>query len=247
MAKEKKFKYDILWTEVLNFDEVSELSVYQYLCGSSKKKILKNIPEDKRFERYAAWKNYLEELYGSRDVELLKEFYRYLNNLKRMEKTEKSFFGGFFTPFGSGILTGYLFPKVMELDWLQTFNDFLQIYIEIFRTGSSVSAIALFLLVSVIAIAVLFFILALILFPFGYVIFYIIKNHFSYNLKENFYEDYMEILQELIQRKIEKQQKAETHTFGLQVELPLNSLPTHGCFTSSHMHDTIMVSEKTPG
>lgn len=222
MAKEKKFKYDILWAEVLNFDEVSELSVYQYLCGSSKKKILKNIPEDKRFERYAAWKNYLEE-------------------------TEKSFFGGFFTPFGSGILTGYLFPKVMELDWLQIFNDFLQIYIEIFRTESSVSAIALFLLVSVIAIAVLFFILALILFPFGYVIFYIIKNHFSYNLKENFYEDYMEILQELIQRKIEKQQKAETHTFGLPVELPLNSLPTHSCFTSSHMHDTIMVSEKTPG
>ncbi len=67
-----------------NFDFAIEKIIYSYLCCKNiKKKKVRNLDKELKFESYQQWKNYIRSKYENFDQDHLSEFSRYLNQRLR--------------------------------------------------------------------------------------------------------------------------------------------------------------------
>lgn len=200
--KNKKY-YKRYWKRIFGYEYKSEYRIYKFLCGELKWGEKRKVPVDKRFKTYSEWKVYLKLFYKSKELCELKEFYRYLNCLKRVAYTSNNFYNAFLMPFVVALLAGSIAPKLLELK-LPNIN-----YNEIIDQAqiSWVQQITLLVLIIILVIVIFILLLIIIVLPLTFFIISFFNRASDNKLEADFYEDYMEIINEIIEEK-ERQRKA---------------------------------------
>lgn len=192
----KRKRYCEYWKKRLNYDYKEEYSIYKYLCGGMKhKRQEKKISEDRRFEAYSAWKEYVITCYETADLEKLKEFHKYLNMCSRVEKSEKGMSNTLFLPLYSAFAT-LLLTKIDWTDMVTVSKEFADKMIEY---GWDLGGIMSVLFAIWISIVIVFGLLILV--PIFFMVLQMLKAAISEGEIEVFYNDYMEIINEVIRQK----------------------------------------------
>jgi hypothetical protein len=195
--KNKKY-YKKYWKRILSYDYNSEFKIYKFLCGEIKWREKRKVPVDKQFKSYSEWKNYVELFYKRKELREIKEFYRYLNCMKRVQHTSYKFNDTFLIPFVVALITGSLAPKLLELQ-LPIIN-FEEIFDKIALNALLQKIIVLGLLL-LFVIIIFILIVVMIVLPLTLFIISIFNRVSDYKLEVDFYEDYMEIIKEIINEK----------------------------------------------
>jgi hypothetical protein len=100
------------WKRMLGYDYNSEVNIYKFLCGEIKRRKKIKIPVGKQFKSYSAWKNYLRLSYNKKELGEIKEFYRYLNYMKRVQNTTYGLNDTFIIPFVVALITRQFGTKI---------------------------------------------------------------------------------------------------------------------------------------
>lgn len=196
--KNKKCEYypDEFWSKEFDYDE--EYLIYQYLCGSIKKRKIRRVNEQVRFTRYAAWKAYVYNKFKGEERLQLKEFIRYLNNKNQKLGGIKNIINVVAIPF---LVTG----TVETLNRYFDIFDQLPIdFTEVFAMAMNVQPFLAKLVVVIIAL-VLYILIIVLTFSLPMCMIWIMFD--AYRLaeeaeqKKRFIEDYQEIINELIMEK----------------------------------------------
>ncbi len=187
----KKFNPNIIWKEYYDIDLEYEKIVYRYLCGILKRKKLKRLKIEDRFERYYDWKEYVKLKLGKLDN--MDELYRFLNLKKRGTNSYKEVYGLFCIP-----IFVFLFSE-MIMDFTKIFNNVkIQDIIKVMESLHSLGAKIIVAVFCIIIFALMIIILSGL--PF-FMVYVTIIDHWKANEEANFMEDYMEIIKEMIDEK----------------------------------------------
>lgn len=179
MIKSKKARktLDEIGRRWHNFNFKSEKIIYYYLCCKHiKKKELRNLNDDLKFDEYRQWKHYICNRYQNYSKDKLIEFSRYLNLMIRDKKPSHEYWTIMATAYISMVFTiviNIAMGKHMDLN------------------NNSVWIILLItILLEALFIMFLFFLIVKIMYP-------IYDNH----SEENFLRDYKEIIDDIIEKK----------------------------------------------
>jgi|GEM_PF-827056 predicted amino acid-binding ACT domain protein len=158
-----------------NYEE--EKRIYKYACDSCKKREIKKLSEDRKFNTYLGWKEYVWSRYSCYDKSRLIDFLHFLRlkerNTKPVEKLSELIFAASY---------GFIIAK------------FSNIFLEAQQDIENIKKLVIALIFTVIIIVLI-----------GGS-FFLITNLFmgsisSNNMDRNMYEDYINIIQEIIQSK----------------------------------------------
>jgi hypothetical protein len=183
--KIEKMSYSLYWERVLGYNYNTEFAIYNYLCDRKiKRKELKNLPANKRFNTYSEWENYVKSQYCNAPVSELKEFIRYLNYENRINGNRKILNSNILTPMMVTILSVWVMPFIFEIN---------KNYDRINNLGVS-SNIVKGVLFVIIPMVQVYFVAGVILW------FVIIVSSAIVNNKqeEAYHEDYMKIINDII-------------------------------------------------
>lgn len=192
----KRKRYREYWKERLNYDYNKEYNIYKYLCGGMRHKWQeKKVPKEKRFETYSAWKEHVIACYETRDLDKLKEFRRYLNRCRRVEKSTKGMPNALILPLYSAFATQIL----TKIDWTVMLDASKKFADDMIEYGWDVEIIMSILFIMWLVIVIVFGLLIFI--PIVVMIINILKAAIMEGETESFYEDYIEIMDEVITQK----------------------------------------------
>lgn len=156
--------------EQYNFDFAREKNIYCYVCCSRlKKKELRTINSQYKFESYLDWERYVQNKYKNCSDDQLKQFSRYLNQNIRNVKPGKEYIN-------------ICFPVIVTL----AFSKYLE-YVGVFEWNSNILLVFIYV---VIMFALLLFIMILL----SYILTPLLDN----NIVENMFKDYKEIIDDMI-------------------------------------------------
>ena len=179
MEKKQKRTLDAVGKKNYEFDYVKERNAYMYLCCSRmKKKDKKNLSETRKFNTYKEWNEYIRNKCTTYSDDKLKEFSRYLNQRLRNTKPERDYWN----------LLGPIFLTLL-------FSQLPDIIKEMGNADTS----SLPLLGRVIYILFA----GMIMIPFAYFIWSMVKPIWDNNTDEHFFEDYKAIIDGMIEERKE--------------------------------------------
>lgn len=186
--KKEKMSYKSYWERMLGYNFDSEFAIYNFLCDQKiKKKDLKKVPIDKRFNTYYAWENHVKSQYCNAQLNELQEFYKYLNHKKRGNDNHNILNGNILMPMMITIISVLVMPVVFDIT-----NN----YDKINNLGLSNIFVKKVLLVSI-SLAQLYFVTGCIL----WLVIFTSKAFVNSKQVEVYHEDYMKIINEIIVKK----------------------------------------------
>lgn len=184
MARDKR-GLNKIGKEKYGFDFKTELEIYKYLsCYRMSRKSRRTLSNDKKFDSYKKWKEYIVNTYKEKEYEDLVEFSRYLNQRKRNANTDYSYWG-LIVPILLTILLTNVFGMLSRVN----FGDFPMDNVIV-----TICTLVVWSIVGTLLIIVF-------IFPIFLLIYYILKPYFDTEIEKNFLEDYKEIVDALVNVK----------------------------------------------
>lgn len=156
--------------EQYNFDFAKEKKIYCYVCCSRlKKKELRTINSQYKFESYLDWESYVQNKYKNCSNDQLKQFSRYLNQNMRNIKPGKEYIN-------------ICFPVIVTL----AFSKYLE-YVCGFKWVSNILLVLIYVVMIFVLLQFLKILLSNIIIP-------LLNN----DIEENMFNDYKEIIDNMI-------------------------------------------------
>lgn len=195
--KKVKVFYKSYWERMLGYNFETEFAIYNYLCEQKiKRKTLKKIPSNKRFDTYFAWESHVKSLYCNAPLGELREFHKYLNHKNRGIDNQRNLSNNIILPIMLIILSVVVIPLIYDI---AKTHDIINNY-------EWISVFVRDVILVIISVAKFYFII-------GFTIWLInvaSKSFTNTKQEEVYYVDYMKIINEIIEVK-EIQRKDLSH------------------------------------
>lgn len=166
------------WKNKIGFDCNKELLIYQYLCGTIKRRKVKQLDEAEKFQEYKTWKNHVKKSFTSCDNDNLLEFYHFIKSNARSCNNILETYTHFALPLIIAVIASWFITKLLDSailnDSQMQSSSFLEQFI-VFAINS------VLIILSFLIIAFLFI--------------YFMKDYFNSKNEAVFWKDYLEIIE----------------------------------------------------
>lgn len=171
------------WKNIIGFDSNEELLIYQYLCGTIKRRKIRKLDETKRFREYKVWRHHVENFLTDCDNDKLIEFYHYIRFNTRLCNDFMDMYTHFAMPFIVSISAGVFLNSALSKN---TFNQRFPFLEQI-------------LIIIIYCIITFFFFIMI-----TYFFIHFFKDYIISNNETAFWKDCLEIIETEIKRRKEK-------------------------------------------
>lgn len=162
------------WKNKIGFNSNEELLIYQYLCGTIKRKNLRQLDTTKKFHEYKAWRNHVEKTFINCENDNLLEFYHFIKLNSRSCNSIKEIYTHFAMPLIVSIVAGGFINSILSSSTLVQQSSFLGQFI--------LFIISCFLII-------MFFIII------TYIFMHFFKDYINSKNEIFFWKDYLEIVE----------------------------------------------------
>lgn len=166
------------WKDKIGFDCNKELLIYQYLCGTIKKRKIKQLDDTKRFQEYKTWKSHVENSFPNLDNDNLVEFYHFIKSNARSYDNILDIYTHWALPFIIAVFATWFIPKLLDS----------AIHNDVQAQSFSFLEQIIFLVIYSVVIIICFLLIA---YPF----IYIMRDYTNSKNVCAFWEDYLEIIE----------------------------------------------------
>lgn len=188
--RKRKFNPETIWKEIYDIDLDYEKQIYFYLCGTIKRKNLKKLKDEHKFETYKSWKKYVKLKYNQ--LNNLDEFSRFLKLKSRGANNKKDIYSTLHLPIVIFFIGEIVIQFIESYDTMPVINiqNLIASYLST-KILQEIVMFALFMLPMLINVSLL-----------CYLIFTTINYYWKANDDYHFIDDYSEIIKEIIDEKM---------------------------------------------